>query len=184
MYYKLDIGSGGNPNPDCNVFLDRFLGDTYHRHYKHIKIMENMVQGDALFLPFKTNSIEYVHSRDVIEHLDNPLKFIEECKRVSSNIDIYTNTVFSEIHALLYYGQANEGHKWAYDQTHKSFINIFELRKNVPPFTTGQKLFIKLIKLLPRKIRCKIIDPYFFIMDAYLKRINIGFYSSYIKIEK
>ncbi len=180
MRYNLDIGSGSEPNIECNIFLDRYFEKTFHRHNQTIKIMPMMVKGDALFLPFRDKSINYVYSKDVIEHLDDPKKFIKECNRVSNNIDIFTNTIFSEIHAFLFYDGANKGHKWAYDPIHKTFINLNELRKDIPQYTKKQRLLIKLIRLLPIKIRCKVIDSYFFIMDTYLQKVNVGLYSSHL----
>jgi len=42
------------------------------------------VQCDAYNLPFQSNSFSTVHASHILEHLDNPIKTIQEMKRVSA----------------------------------------------------------------------------------------------------
>lgn len=80
----LDVGCGSTPKGDVN--LDLYPEKTEHRDFKteiNTKLVPNFVLGDALHLPFRTNSFETVHSRHVIEHVSDPSLFIKEAMRVA-----------------------------------------------------------------------------------------------------
>jgi ubiquinone/menaquinone biosynthesis C-methylase UbiE len=66
----LDIGCGDVPKGDVN--LDLF----YYR------MGRNFVKGEAHHLPFKDETFTKVYSKHCIEHLENPLKFLEEVRRI------------------------------------------------------------------------------------------------------
>jgi ubiquinone/menaquinone biosynthesis C-methylase UbiE len=66
----LDVGCGNNPRGDVN--LDLFF---YVR-------CENFVLGEAHHLPFKNCVFENVYSKHCLEHLESPLQFFKEAKRV------------------------------------------------------------------------------------------------------
>lgn len=50
----------------------------------------NVIQGDAYALPFEDNSFEAVTMIDVIEHLDDPIRALQEARRVAPVL--YINT--------------------------------------------------------------------------------------------
>ena len=51
--------------------------------YELLELNKNSrVCGDALNIPFKTNSFDLVYSINIIEHVKHPQKLINECKRV------------------------------------------------------------------------------------------------------
>lgn len=66
----LDVGCGDVPKGDVN--LDLF----YYRRGK------NFVFGEALHLPFRDETFIKVYSKHCIEHLENPLTFFKEAKRI------------------------------------------------------------------------------------------------------
>ena len=66
----LDVGCGDVPKGDVN--LDLF----YYGRGK------NFVIGDAHHLPFKDEAFGTVYSKHCLEHLENPLFFFEEAKRI------------------------------------------------------------------------------------------------------
>jgi ubiquinone/menaquinone biosynthesis C-methylase UbiE len=66
----LDVGCGDVPKGDVN--LDLF----YYGRGK------NFVIGEAHHLPFKAETFVKVYSKHNLEHLENPLVFFEEAKRV------------------------------------------------------------------------------------------------------
>jgi len=66
----LDVGCGDVPKGDVN--LDLFY---YGKG-------ENFVLGEAHHLPFKDEMFTRVHCKHCLEHLDNPLVFFGEAKRV------------------------------------------------------------------------------------------------------
>jgi len=66
----LDVGCGDVPKGDVN--LDLFY---YNKG-------QNFVFGEAHHLPFKNESFMKVHSKHCLEHLENPLFFFQEAKRI------------------------------------------------------------------------------------------------------
>lgn len=70
----LDIGCGDRPRGDVN--LDRF----YYGKW------ENFIIGEAHHLPFKDKAFDHIYSSNTLEHLENPLKFFKEAKRVANSI--------------------------------------------------------------------------------------------------
>ena len=66
----LDVGCGDRPAGDVN--LDRFFYGKW----------KNFIVGEAHHLPFKNNVLDKVYSKHCLEHLENPLKFFKEAKRV------------------------------------------------------------------------------------------------------
>lgn len=85
MFQRLDVGCGTRATG--NVNLDLFKTETEHRglirQQIDMKITPNFVLGDALHLPFKTDSFIEVFSNHTIEHLAEPTAFIRECIRVA-----------------------------------------------------------------------------------------------------
>jgi ubiquinone/menaquinone biosynthesis C-methylase UbiE len=66
----LDVGCGDVPKGDVN--LDLF----YYGRGK------NVVLGEAHHLPFKAETFTKVYSKHCLEHLENPLAFFGEAKRI------------------------------------------------------------------------------------------------------
>ena len=66
----LDVGCGDRPKGDVN--LDLF----YYGKWK------NFIIAEAHHLPFKDKVFTKVYSKHCLEHLENPLKFFQEAKRV------------------------------------------------------------------------------------------------------
>jgi ubiquinone/menaquinone biosynthesis C-methylase UbiE len=66
----LDVGCGNSPKGDVNVDL-----------FFHVRC-ENFVIGEVHHLPFKTSVFENVYSKHCLEHLESPLQFFKEAKRV------------------------------------------------------------------------------------------------------
>lgn len=77
----LEIGSGGNPYARANVLCDAYV-DTIERFYDQLVVDRPMVLARAEQLPFKDNSFDFVIASHVLEHSDNPEKFISEMERV------------------------------------------------------------------------------------------------------
>lgn len=77
----LEIGSGGNPYARANVLCDAYV-DTVERFYDQLVVDRPMVLARAEQLPFKDNSFDFVIASHVLEHSDEPEKFIAEMERV------------------------------------------------------------------------------------------------------
>jgi len=102
----LDVGCGLNPLK--HVFKDSVVGVDLALNSKADII------ADAYHLPFRDKSFDYVVSVEVIEHLKEPDKFIEELKRVSRRyIVVSTANSLSGKH----------------DERHVKEYNLFSLKR-------------------------------------------------------
>jgi ubiquinone/menaquinone biosynthesis C-methylase UbiE len=66
----LDVGCGDVPKGDVNLDLFYYMRG------------QNFVFGEAHYLPFKNESFIKVHSKHCLEHLEDPLVFFQEAKRI------------------------------------------------------------------------------------------------------
>jgi len=57
-------------------------GEVYGLDIEVTNYKDNMVKGDAHFLPFKDESFDSVFAGEIIEHLTNPAQFLKEVERV------------------------------------------------------------------------------------------------------
>lgn len=90
--FILDIGCGDSPTGDINTDIsiedkDQHRSDKNHmdRYKIDIKKVSNFTICDAMYLPFQDNVFDLVVSRQVIEHVKNPLLMLQEMKRVSKD---------------------------------------------------------------------------------------------------
>lgn len=103
----LDVGSGHNPHPRANVIVDKYTDDNYHRA-GDIKILkkQEFINADGENLPFKDKEFDYVICNHVLEHVDNPRKFLAELSRVGKQGYIETPSLLGE-HLI-----PKPSHKW------------------------------------------------------------------------
>lgn len=103
----LEIGSGNNPSYRANVIVDKFVDSDYHRA-SSIKIYphQTFVNADGENLPFKDKEFDYVICNQVLEHVDNPNKFIQEQCRVAKRGYMETPSLIGE------YLFPKTSHKW------------------------------------------------------------------------
>lgn len=78
----LEVGAGGNPYPRANVMLDA-LEETVERNEQSLVKDRPLVLGLVEELPFKDKAFDFVIASHVLEHTDNPEKFLKELMRVS-----------------------------------------------------------------------------------------------------
>jgi SAM-dependent methyltransferase len=93
----LEVGGGHNPHPRSNVVVDKFSDSNYHRS-GNIKIFKNQVfqEADGENLPFKDNEFDYVICNHVLEHVDNPARFLQEQSRVAKRGYLETPSFIGE----------------------------------------------------------------------------------------
>ncbi len=103
----LEVGSGHNPSFRSNVIVERFIDNNYHR-CGDVKIFphQEFVNANGEDLPFKDKEFDYVICNQVLEHVDNPEKFINELTRVAKSGYIETPSLIGE------YLFPKESHKW------------------------------------------------------------------------
>lgn len=79
----LEVGSGNNPNPRSDVLVDRYLYDNGQRAGGfRIVIDRPLIVADGYKLPFHSKTFDYVICSHILEHMEDPQKFIKEIERV------------------------------------------------------------------------------------------------------
>jgi SAM-dependent methyltransferase len=103
----LEVGGGHNPHRRSNVVVDKFTDDNTHRS-GDIKVLKNQkfISADGENLPFKDKEFDYVICCHVLEHVENPVKFLSEQFRVAKRGYIETPSLLGE-HLC-----PKESHKW------------------------------------------------------------------------
>ncbi len=103
----LEIGCGNNPHPRSNVVVDKFPDSNSHRS-GNLKILKNQafIEADGESLPFRDKEFDYVICTQVLEHTENPEKFLAEQFRVAKRGYIETPSLLGE------YLFPRESHKW------------------------------------------------------------------------
>lgn len=106
-YNVLEVGGGHNPHPRSNVVVDKFVDSNYHRH-ADIKVLkkQRFVEADGEKLPFEDNEFDFVICNQVLEHVENPHKFLTEQMRVAKQGYLETPSLIGE------YLFPKKSHKW------------------------------------------------------------------------
>lgn len=111
LLWPNDKKQGIDQLPDCNSF-----GEKYGL---------NIVQGNAEKLPFLEKSYDFVLLLEIIEHVSNPYKVLEEAKRVSKNKIICTFPVFKKTMIKPYDSKQHfKGDAHYLELTSEDFINL------------------------------------------------------------
>lgn len=121
----VEVGSGHRPMPRSDILVDKYIADDFERDGHEMVFDRPVVIGDAEKLPFKNQSINYVYSYALIEHLENPEAFIHEMTRISRRGVIICPSRLHEIFTAFSY------HRW--------FVDVqdgkIKLEKKTQPFT-------------------------------------------------
>lgn len=113
--WVLDVGSGGAPFPLANILLDLYPEDGTVQRNVPLKVEPGQifVQGDAHHLPFGDGEIDFIYTSDLLEHVEDPGKVVQEMLRVSPRGVILIPSVPLEgIIQIVANGKNSNGHKW------------------------------------------------------------------------
>jgi SAM-dependent methyltransferase len=103
----LEIGSGHNPSFRSNVIVEKFVESNYHRCGDvNIYAHQRFINADGEKLPFKDKEFDYVICNQVLEHVDDPIAFVNEQSRVAKRGYIETPSLLGE------YLFPKKSHKW------------------------------------------------------------------------
>lgn len=103
----LEVGGGHNPHHRSNVVVDKHIESNYHRSGDvHVYHHQRFIHADGEALPFADKSFDYTICNQVLEHVENPEKFLSEQSRVSKRGYIETPSLIGE------YLFPKESHKW------------------------------------------------------------------------
>ena len=103
----LEVGPGSNPTKRSNVLVEKFVNDNRHRR-GDFKIYPNqkLIQADGETLPFKDKEFDYVICSHVLEHAEDPARFVNEQVRVSKMGYLEVPSLIGEFLA------PKSSHKW------------------------------------------------------------------------
>ncbi|NSL86846.1 class I SAM-dependent methyltransferase [Chitinophaga solisilvae] len=93
----LEVGGGDHPHPRANVVVDKYVDSNFHRG-GNIRVLrhQEFLNADGEALPFEDKSFDYVICSHVLEHVDNPIKFMSEQMRVAPAGYLETPSVIGE----------------------------------------------------------------------------------------
>lgn len=103
----LEIGPGNNPTRRSNTLIEKFVEDNLHRS-GDLKIFshQKLIEADGEDLPVGNKEYDYIICSHVIEHVENPEKFVRELSRVANMGYIETPSLIGEFLA------PKVSHKW------------------------------------------------------------------------
>ena len=84
----LDVGCGVHPKGDVNCDLRKLHG------------IKNYVICDANHLPFKPQIFDVVCAFNILEHVDEPLAVMDECRRVGCCAKFSVDSLFNPLNYL------------------------------------------------------------------------------------
>jgi len=144
----LDVGCGTSKETDTIYFTEyKFCPIRAGPEATFLDIsipklrIKNFIRGDAQNLPFRGNSFEEIYASHVLEHLDEPLKFLWDARRVLVR--------GGRLHVWVPNFTCRE-----YDPSHKHVFNYYSLKSLFRD--RGFRVFIRLpfvlVGFLPKKI--------------------------------
>jgi SAM-dependent methyltransferase len=147
----LEVGGGHNPHPRANVVVDKFPETNAHRS-GDLKILkkQTFLQADGENLPFKDKEFDYVICCHVLEHAEDPVKFLAEQFRVAKRGYIETPSLLGE------YLFPRQSHRWI---LHECQNTLYLVDKQKLGFTYGYDLGELIQEYLPtHSIGFKIVE--------------------------
>lgn len=135
----VDLGSGHNPYPRADVYVDYFLDDNKHR--EGVSLVKpkkgKFVEWDLnqYPLPFKDNEFDFVICSHILEHITDPATFLKEVQRIGKRGYIETpNKLYEQIFGW------GDVHIWFVEKVGHQLV--LEKKQGAHPFEQlGRKLY-------------------------------------------
>jgi SAM-dependent methyltransferase len=106
-YKVLDVGGGDNPHRRANVVVEKNPEDNTHRLGDMVvKEDKEYFFVDGSFLPFENQSFDFVFCSHVLEHVEDPVLFMQEQFRIAPRGYLETPSLLGEHLA------PKDSHKW------------------------------------------------------------------------
>ena len=106
-YRVLDVGGGHYPHPRADIVVEKYLDDNTHRSGNVMKVAhQEVIHADGENLPFGDKEFDFVFCNHVLEHVEDPEKFVREIVRVGKSGYIETPSLPGE------YIAPKKSHKW------------------------------------------------------------------------
>lgn len=134
----LDIGSGGSPFPYATHLVDKYPGETHHRYEKFKTNKLPFTQADVQELPFDDKSFDFVYCSHVLEHIEDPIKALNEISRVGKRGFIEVPTKTSDL--IFNLTRLKHFHKWHINKVGNKLLFI-EYNNNELRDTGDRELF-------------------------------------------
>ncbi len=97
-FQTLEIGSGNAPDPRADVLVDRFPWQNRERARREPIRRDGrpLIAADGAALPFANKTFDLVLAIGVLEHTDDPARFLDEMARVGHRGVVHVPTTFTE----------------------------------------------------------------------------------------
>ncbi len=120
------------------MILEKYMGETIHRTVDKVETPEDkqLIIGDALSMPFEDKQFDFVIASHIGEHIDDPVVFCSELRRVAKSGYIETPGPLTEFFL------PSLAHKWTV--TRKGSTILFKKNNRKEPFS---KLFYSIFYL-------------------------------------
>lgn len=134
----VDLGSGNDPCPRADVYVDYFVEDNTHRSGNDLikPSTGTFIEWDLnkYPYPFKDKEFDFVICAHIAEHIEDPLKFTAELQRIGKRGYIETpSKLYEEIFGW-------DFHLWQVYELGDELV--FERKTEASPFTVlGKKLY-------------------------------------------
>jgi len=164
----LDIGSGGEPFPYATHLVDKYPQKTHHRYQELDTMNLPFTEADVQKLPFENNSFDFVYTSHVLEHVEDPVKALNEISRVGKSGFIEVPTKMSDI--VFNMTKLKHFHKWYILNVGSKLVfveyNDNELRDtgDMELFYMAHSLFTNSFKRMYRKNK-DLFSTFFFWKD-------------------
>lgn len=96
--FVVEIGSGNDPYWRSDLLIDKYVADSTERPGRVAALVVDrpLVIGDALQLPLKDKSVDFLIARNLLEHIVDVAQFMAELQRVSRRGYISTPSSVAE----------------------------------------------------------------------------------------